>query len=779
MNEMNPNLPLQGPQPPQQPGGPDSQPVSGPAPAEAGTVPPPSEKGYSTIGETTAPSTSQAGTVQYIATSSIPQLPVPTKDDKTNQPNAQTLTTFVNQLSKGNLEEQINNFTSQVASPKAAEILKEGLAENLFDETYARAFESLVSQEKGNLPDRLRFAHHHPTLPNLLTPEEKKTLQRIESESLNVAKESVPAAGEHRPQLNTIPFNEKVNAEFSQTYKEALEHFVQTEKLSPEDQLKLEYLFNQSPELGQLGEAAEFQLPPGWEHLKNVNKKILDQMIAKMQTTFAMPLTDIQGNRAQHTVMLNGLFSEFFAKECEALSIKPKSSFTANEVAQLKKALKNPNDPTVPKELRDYAIALKRSLGQMQDLHGVPKTWMPELTAEVPALNPFIKSAMDFVEDNLMILGQYLDQGLGPKLQKASLAAEGGPGGVPPKGPEEIELEFNFAEFQNIIARAKRVLQKGNAYSAEIFGALSTEASNLSRVQIKQDSADRAEMRKQQEKAEQTQLAMKILGPILLIVGLLISLATMNPAAMVVAVAMFVLTIVDTILEKCDKKPLLTMMFEEIDKAIENDPLLKGNKGFQMFVKALFTAAALAATIVAAVASGGAAAGAVFQIFATFFQSSKIIDLACNMTGADDKVRMALTIAFTAALAIAGLAISFASMKGAMNTAAKSILERVIQKIKDQIRPVMIGVQVTASTLEISDKAIRAATSFMKSQIALIEGFLEMAESVTQGNEEVRKQRSKEFQKFIEENGEFAAVLGKLMVSTRQSQAAASASIFS
>lgn len=415
------------------------------------------------------------------------------------------------------------------------------------------------------------------------------------------------------PEIDADAFNAKIGMEFEAAFKE------QIADLSPQDQRRMEYMFNMDPNNPEV-------------------KGFIDKAAALMQAKWGGDVPLITENLT-FTISINGEYQLTLDETIKKMG----PQLTKNDIASIKNYLIAQQkgeafEISAPlKAIADKANAA--ALADVQLLYGVPKSWVPDSSMTLSSIFSS-KQAQAYLALN--------DQVIATQIRLDTL----------PPSPEKNKV----AELLKIISQALSDLKAMLFETASADAAVSSEMSRaqislvhdkalkakaVAAAQKKELEAAQAANDKAAEQAEKN----KIMGPLMIAVGALLTLvsivvtavtfgATAGLIALAIAVVIICLTYIPSGLtdDKGNSKSCMSAMFEGINQAI--DWVATGGTGDPTALAVVGTL--LRTTLIVGAIVGGALSGQMTllaPLIITFIMESgfiqKMMDDIVKASGAD------------------------------------------------------------------------------------------------------------------------------------------------
>lgn len=309
--------------------------------------------------------------------------------DATEDPQVKADAQFVENSTNKELQQKYN------LPPSAGQKPEKGLFNSEMEQAYSNAFEDQLAKlaQKMNLTkeqvNQLRFAHNNP---GTASPEIQKMLENLEKAAIQVLRQQFGLPAGWKPQVNSKEFNANVEVAYDKAFENALQNQIPPLTEAQKGMLRFMHYnpgakFPGSEEMQQMLHTME---------LSTLNA--LKSSLGLPQGFTISPATQYFSNllNASFQVALKDYLSEFLD------SVKPPMNKKDQEL--LERALENPDDPTIPPEIKALAAQIQgRAIKAVREKYSLPEVWTPEtlamLTIPVNAVTTLAKNGIAYLQD--------------------------------------------------------------------------------------------------------------------------------------------------------------------------------------------------------------------------------------------------------------------------------------------------------------------------------------------------------------------------------------------
>lgn len=610
--------------------------------------------------------------------------------------------------------------------------------------TYRSTFESTLSQEKlsNATKAQLRFYHYHPEMKapleigRALQVVEKKTLTSFQASSNALPKDWKPVID-----------NSEVDVPVSVAYENAFLAEAEKTTLSKGQLKTLRYI------LANPNEGVNF---PDLNRLKS---EIDQKVIAQIRNEYGVP----DGVPLKASWKINGEIKGSLNYEVDKhlANFMDKKNLSMDEATLLKNALKNGTvEGLSAKQIKlfnEFKTSIPSINHEVIHQNGLPGTWQADFSQ--------IKSTFPLNDPQFSSL-----RNADGMLTQAKSAIS-----LLPNNAAKVDILNFLKKLTDALTELKTILFQ--SLEADSAAAKRMGDANLSlekekaELQLKNLEENKVEMQKQKD----LQLAMKILGPILILISLIISALTGGALGFIIAAAMAAITLVEQQFGGINK------MFEAISTAIQNDPNIppEHKEAVKIIVKVLLVATIVAAAVLTG--SGISAAGSALaglqatitglQLGVSSLLGSQVIVDILKAAGVSEDARQIVSMVIGMVLMIVISIVGMRAMKAVQDlpeqvSAAAQKFKDIIKNISDkipQIRDAFKAVfasmaqyqsrlgpmfSLIQTTLQMSTSIVNAISNFSKAEAALSKAEIEAA---IEEIEALIKQLKKTINKFMQQ----------------------------
>ncbi len=441
-----------------------------------------------TLGKSTAPGTPNGG----VANSGRPDLPPPV-DPVSPQ---ETITNFLQLLNQSVLSE-FGEETPQESNedPQAQ---------------YSSDFNSALSQyaEKNGLSqndvNELQFAFYNPgtTSPNTQLSN-GSTLGQVLMGLINQAQSAAVSQGINVSTLNPVD-NTAFNLNISDSYNTAFENAVNNSNLSADQKATLLFIYYNP----------SYPLPtndPNITALLAMMPNFTTEAQQQMSQNFGVPPGYTpQPNNQMYNASLNSSFSVNLQMELN--NYASANNLTDDQIAEIKNAIENPNDPSIPPAILAIAKGiLSAATTQTEAQNNLLIDWQPSSAQLANVFNnisssPVITSVVQARE----LLKSAMNQ---IKL-------------LMPNGPDKETVMDLLQAVSQAIMKAQNTIYALEEADSQAAQKETSAKLDMQQLEIKDQQAEQQTTAQQSGKQQQMSQVMQILGPIIEAVSIVAAIAT-------------------------------------------------------------------------------------------------------------------------------------------------------------------------------------------------------------------------------------------------------------
>lgn len=615
----------------------------------------------------------------------------------------------------------IENFSGEQTFSTVNEEAKAETLENQYENSFEKALTALsLPPSKVN---QLKFYFFHPEKQP--PPDIQEQLETLKQQALAeiAGYKEIPTDWTPSP-ADSSEVDVPISIAFDDQFKEAVSQYVNSsgKPLSESDQKLLEYM-SANPEDTSF---------PEYQRLIGIKNQLEGEVVKNLQAEFGFSKDFTPEASWRYNARVNGAFN--YSLNNVLADFAAANQLSEAEIAQLKQALANPSADLPPKLkqlMESFKPSYEQALNEVRSSYGLPSNWVPEnsaISTMTPSNDPLF-TQFKSINDQLAAVQSALDL-LPPSSSKTSIVNFLG----------AIIAAIN--KFQQLLHE----MQTANSSKA-------TEVSNatlsIQKEQMKINEKQMEEAKKNAEKQKELQLAMKILGPILMAISIIIAALTGGAAAFIVAVIATVFSVI------MQQSSAMEGMFSGIDKAIQNDPNISDDQkaAIKILVKIAITVMIAAASVaggaglssLTSITAGVQAAIAGIEMSITFLMGSNVIQDIFKTMDVPDNISQILSVVIGFILSLLTLIVGvkvmnsikdIAEVPGKLSDALTKLKDKMMknfenffakmqtgyQKFMDVVPDVATGLKVGQAFMKAGTSAVGAYSAFEQAKFAAQQG---------------------------------------------------------
>lgn len=429
--------------------------------------------------------------------------------------------------------------------------------------TLNNAFEAQLAllAKKMNLTDKqvkeLRYAHYNPGQTKA-SPEMQKMLAQLENAAAKIVRQEYGFPASWKPsQVDGKEFNVEIEAAYDKAFENALQN--QMPPLT-ESQKGLLRFMHYNP-------GTTF---PGSAELEEMLHTMELNTLASLQSALGLPQgTQIPAASSYFTVMLTGAFQAAL-REClsEYLdTIKPPMNKKDKEL--LERALENPDDPTIPPEIRALAAKIQgKAITAVREKYQLPDVWAPDMVAmkSLPK-----NQAVTMAENGINYLNDFVKSSYSVLLDL-------------PQGPEKNSLMDFLKIINDALSSLKQFLYQmvtaNNQIAKKITAAkLADQKQKIKFFQEAQNAAQHKDSGKGGGKSQSTQkfmsIFMKVITPVMMAITLVVAVVLIvvtcgADSPLIISLAIVIMVALTALMVADSQAQCIAKFFEFVSKIIKS-----------------------------------------------------------------------------------------------------------------------------------------------------------------------------------------------------------------